>query len=183
MNWRGGRWNLYGSFTDEFTDGYIINYYFNLFRRWGVKNPSVNFEFRTKFFNDPPYFSWSVGKSVGNMTRSEMHLMHTLWNSRGPSGLLSVKLTRRQRTDGYKFVGMDVGDVVAFQVIISELSVKCRQTSGRRCGRQWCGGISSNYFWTLCERPMDLRPSMLSSVRWWHFKYLFHFTKYIIHDQ
>jgi hypothetical protein len=43
---------------------------------WSVgevfQNMSVNFEFRTKFFNDPPYFSWSVG----NMTRSEMHLMH-----------------------------------------------------------------------------------------------------------
>jgi hypothetical protein len=68
MNWRGGRGNLNASFTD----GYKINYYFNLFRRWGVKNPSVNFEFRTKFFNDPPEFSWFVG----NMTRSEMHLMY-----------------------------------------------------------------------------------------------------------
>jgi len=76
MNWRGGRGNLNASFTDGFTDRYKINYYFNLFRWWGVKNPSVNFEFRTKFFNDPPYLSWSVGKSVGNMTRSEMHLMH-----------------------------------------------------------------------------------------------------------
>jgi len=72
MNWTGGRWNLYGSFTDGFTDRYKINYYFNLFR-W---NPSVNFEFRTKIFNDPPYFSWSIGNSVGKMTRSEMHLMH-----------------------------------------------------------------------------------------------------------
>jgi hypothetical protein len=76
MNWTGGRWNLYGSFTDGFTDGYKINYYFNLFRRQSVKNPSVNFEFRTKFFNDPPYFLWSVGNSIGKMTRSEMHLMH-----------------------------------------------------------------------------------------------------------
>jgi hypothetical protein len=76
MKWRGGRENLNASFTDGFTDGYKINYYFNLFRRWGVKNPSVNFEFHTKFFNDPPYFSWSVGKSVDNMTRSKMHLMH-----------------------------------------------------------------------------------------------------------
>jgi len=72
MNWRGGRGNLNASFIDGFTDGYKINYYFNLFRRWGVKNSSVNFEFRSKFFNDPPYFSWSVG----NMMRSEMHLMH-----------------------------------------------------------------------------------------------------------
>jgi len=75
MNWRGGRGSLNANFTDGFTDVYKINYYFNLFRRWGVKNPSVNFEFRTKFFNGPPYFSQSVGKSVGNLTRSEMHLM------------------------------------------------------------------------------------------------------------
>jgi len=34
------------------------------------------FEFRTKIFNDSPYFSWSVGNSVGKLTRSEMHLMH-----------------------------------------------------------------------------------------------------------
>jgi hypothetical protein len=73
---RGGRWNLYGSFTDGFTDGYKINYYFNLFCRWSVKNPSVIFEFRTKIFNDLPYFSWSVGNSVDKMTLSEMHLMH-----------------------------------------------------------------------------------------------------------
>jgi len=76
MSWSGGQGNLYGSFTDGFTVGYKINYYFNLFRRWSVKNPSVNFEFRTKNFNDPPYFSCSVGNSVGKMTRSEMHLMH-----------------------------------------------------------------------------------------------------------
>ena len=57
MNWTGGRWNLYGSFTDGFIDGYKINYYFNLFCRWSVKNPSVNFEFHTKIFNDPPYSS------------------------------------------------------------------------------------------------------------------------------
>jgi len=72
MNWRGGRWNIYGSFTDV----YKINYYFNLFCWWSVKNPSVIFEFRTKIFNVPPYFSWSVGKSVGKMLRIEMHLMY-----------------------------------------------------------------------------------------------------------
>jgi len=68
--------DLYGSFTDGFTDGYKINYYFNLFSRWSVKNPSVNFEFRTKIFNDSPFVSWSIGNSLGTMTRSEMHLMH-----------------------------------------------------------------------------------------------------------
>jgi hypothetical protein len=76
MKWRGCRGRLKASFTDGFPDGYKINYYFNLFRRWGVKNPSVIFEFRTKFFNGAPYFSNSVGKSVGKMTRSKMHLMH-----------------------------------------------------------------------------------------------------------
>jgi hypothetical protein len=69
-------WQFYRRLTDGFTDGYKINYYFNLFRQGFVKNPSVNFEFRTKMFNDPPYFSWSVGNSVGKMTRSEAHLMH-----------------------------------------------------------------------------------------------------------
>jgi len=73
MNWRGGRGRLKASFTDGFTDWYKINYYFNLFRRWWVKNPLVS---RTKFFNATPYFSLSVGTSVGKMTRSEMHLMH-----------------------------------------------------------------------------------------------------------
>jgi hypothetical protein len=68
--------DLYGSFTDEFTDGYKINYYFNLFHRWSVKNPLVNFEFRTKIFNDPSFFSWSVGNSVGTITRLNLHLMH-----------------------------------------------------------------------------------------------------------
>jgi len=37
---------------------------------------SVIFEFRTKFFNGASYFSHSVGKSVGKMTQSKMHLMH-----------------------------------------------------------------------------------------------------------
>jgi len=71
MNWNGGWGDLNGSFTDGFTDGYKINYYFNLFRRY-------IFEFRTKIFNDPPYFSWSVGNFVGELMRSEMHLMHNL---------------------------------------------------------------------------------------------------------
>ena len=76
MNWRGGRWNIYGSFIDGFTNRYKINYYFNLFRWWIVKYPSVIFEFRTKIFNVPPYFSLSIASSVGKMMRSEMHLMH-----------------------------------------------------------------------------------------------------------
>jgi len=43
--------------------------------------------------------------------------------------MLSVKLNRRQLTDVFKFVGVAVGDVVAFQVIIFELSVKHRRTN------------------------------------------------------
>ena len=43
--------------------------------------------------------------------------------------MLSVKLNRRQLTDVFKFVGVAVGDLVAFQVIIFELSVKHRQTN------------------------------------------------------
>jgi len=134
--------DLYGSFTDRFTDGYKINYYFNLFRRWSVKNPSVNFEFRTKIFNDPPFFWWSVGNSVDTMTRSDMNLMHNLWNSRSPSVIMSVKLTRRQITDELISVSMYVGDC----------------------------GISSNYFRTLYEMPTDLYPSEETSVCLWHFK-------------
>jgi len=102
MNWMGGHLNLYGSFTDGFIDGYKINYYFNLFHRWCVKNPSVNFEFRTNFFNDPPYFSWSVGKSVGNMTQSEMHLMHNPLKFARSVGNCVGKIDRRQHTDGLK---------------------------------------------------------------------------------
>jgi hypothetical protein len=45
-----------------------------------------------------------------------------------PSVMLSVKLNRRQLTDGFKFVGVAVDDGVACQVIIFELSVKCRRT-------------------------------------------------------
>ena len=48
----------------------------------------------------------------------------------------SVNLTRRQRTDGRISVGMSVSD----------------------------GGISSNYFQTLCEMPTDINPSVLGSV-------------------
>jgi hypothetical protein len=136
MNWSGGRGNLYASFTDGFTDGYKINYYYNLFRQWGVKNPSVNFEFRTNIFNDPPYFSWSVGNSVGKLTRSEMQLMHN-----------PLKFER------------SVGNFV------SKLHppTMYRRTHIRRYGR-WDCGISSNYFRTLCEMLMDLYPSILGSV-------------------
>jgi hypothetical protein len=56
--------------------------------------------------------------------------------------MLSIKVTGRQRTDGYKFIGMDVGEY----------------------------GISSNYFQTLCEMLTDLSPSVWLSVIWWHFK-------------
>jgi len=54
--------------------------------------------------------------------------MHNPLKFGGPLVILSVKLTHRQLTDGFKFVGVAVGDRVAFQVIIFELSVKCRRT-------------------------------------------------------
>ena len=177
MNWRGGRGNLYCSFTDGFTVGYKINYYFNLFRRWSVNNPSVNFEFRTKIFNYPPYFSWAVGNSVGNLTRLEMHLMHNPLEFARSVGNFIGKLDRRQLTDGYisvgmdvgdcgiscyslwnadgyKSVGMDVGDCVISSNYFVLLSVKCRRIYIRRYGRRWL----------------------------WYFKQLFRVTKYIIHD-
>ena len=43
--------------------------------------------------------------------------------------MLSVKLNRQQLTDVFKFVDVAVGDLVAFQVIIFELSVKHRRTN------------------------------------------------------
>ena len=43
--------------------------------------------------------------------------------------MLSVKLNSRQLTDVFKFVGVAVDDLMAFQVIIFELSVKHRQTN------------------------------------------------------
>jgi len=147
--------DLYGSFTDGFTDGYKINYYFNLFCRWSVKNPSVNFEFRTKIFNKPPFFSWSVGNSIGTMTRSDMHLMHNPLEFARSVGnfvgkidpLTNYRRTYSRRyvcrwlwnfkwtlcempTDLYPSVCMSV--IVAFQVIIFELSVKCRWIYIRR---------------------------------------------------
>jgi AraC-like DNA-binding protein len=56
--------------------------------------------------------------------------------------------------------------MVAFQVIIFQLSVKCRRT--RRCLSVGMdvgdGGISSNYFSTLCEMPTEVCPSVWTSV-------------------
>jgi hypothetical protein len=157
MNWRDGRWNLYDSFTDEFTDGYKINYYFNLFRRWSVKNTSVIFEFRTKSFNDPPYFSWSVGKM-----RSEKHLMHNPLEFAQSFDNFFGNLP----TDLYPSVVTSV--IVAFQVIIFELSVNCRRTYSVGMDVGDCG-ISSNYFRTVCEMPTGL---FRRYGRWWlwHFK-------------
>ena len=158
MNWRGGRCDLYGNFTD----GYKKKYYFNLVRRWRFKNPSVIFEFRTNIFNYPPYFSLSVGNSVGKLTRSEMHLMHRLLEFAQSVGDFFGNIIRHQITDGLYSIGKFVGDcwissdyfrtlcemptylipsawtsvIVAFQVIIFELSVKFRRTLFRRYGRR-----------------------------------------------
>jgi hypothetical protein len=116
--------------TDSPTD--IKKYYFNLFRRWRFKNPSVIFEFRTNIFNYPPYFSLSVGK----LTRSEMHLMHRPLEFAQSIGDLVGNFICRQMTDGLHSVGKFVGDC----------------------------GISSDYFRTLCEMPMDLISSVCTSV-------------------
>jgi hypothetical protein len=62
------------------------------------------------------------------MTWSEAHLMHNRLKFALFVGNFIGKLTRRQLTDGFKFIGVSVGDRVAFQVIIFELSVKCRRT-------------------------------------------------------
>jgi hypothetical protein len=136
MNWRGGHCDLYGNFIDGFTDGYKKKYYFNLVRRWRFKNPSVIFEFRTNIFNYPPYFSLSVGNSVGKLTQSEMHLMHRPLEFTQSVGDLVGNITCRQMTDGLNSVGKCVSDC----------------------------GISSDYFRTLCEMLMDLIPSVCTSV-------------------
>jgi len=161
MNWRGCRGNLYYSFTDGFTVGYKINYYFNLFRRWSVNNPSMNFEFRTKIFNYPPYFSWAVGNFVGNLTRLEMHLMHNpLEFVRFVSNFVG-KLDRRQFTDGYISVGMDVGDC---DISCYSLWNADRFISIRRYGRRWLWHFKQLFCVTLYEIPTDLYPSVWTSV-------------------
>jgi hypothetical protein len=68
----------------------------------------------------------SVGNSVGKLTRSEMHLMHRPLESAQSVGDLVGNIIRRQMTDGFYSVGKFVG-IVAFQVIIFELSMKCRR--------------------------------------------------------
>jgi len=120
--------------TDSPTD--IKKYYFNLFRRWSFENPSVIFEIRTSIFNYPPYFSRSIGHSVGTLTRLEMHLMHCPLEFTQSVGDFVGNITRRQLTDGIYVVGQRVGNC----------------------------DISSNYFRTLCEMSMDCYPSVLASV-------------------
>ena len=53
--------------------------------------------------------------------------------------------------------------IVAFQVIVFELTVKCQRTTsvGMDVGDD---GITSNYFRTLCEMPMELYPLVWTSV-------------------
>jgi hypothetical protein len=125
MNWNGGHLNLYGSFTDGFTDGYKINYYFNLVRRWYVNNPSASLNFAPKFL-----MTLHIFRGPSAILRGQRRIKYaTLWNSRSPSVMLSVKLNHRQLTDVFKFVGVAFGDLMAFQVIIFELSVKHWRTN------------------------------------------------------
>jgi len=58
--------------------------------------------------------------------------------------------------------------IVVFQVIIFELSVKCRRTYYVGIDVGDCG-ISSNYFRTLCEMPTDLI-RRYGCRGLWHFK-------------
>jgi hypothetical protein len=136
----------------------IKKYYFNFVRRWRFKNPSVIFEFRTNIFNYPQYFSLSVGNSIGKLTRSEMHLMHRPLEFAQSVGDLVGNIISRQMTDDRYSVGKFIGDygissdyfrtlcqmptdlipsvIVVFQVIIFELSVKCRRILFHRYGRR-----------------------------------------------
>ena len=79
------------------------------------------------------------------MTLSEVHLIHTLWNSCIPSLRLSVKFTHRQLTDGYS---------PSVETSIKS-SVWTSVNVAFRC----------NYFRTLCEIPMDRWPSVRMSVK------------------
>ena len=138
--------------TDSPTE--IKNYfYFNLVRRWSIKKPSVIFEFRTKMFNYPPYFSRSVGNSVGKLTRSEMNLMHHplkftqsvgIFNGNiGPPTTYWRQLIRRYshrwlwhfKTDVNPSVWSSI--IIIFQVIIFKLSVKCQRTWIHRYCHWW----------------------------------------------
>jgi hypothetical protein len=74
--------------------------------------------------------------SVGKLTRSEMHLMHRPLEFAQSVGDLVGNIICRQMTDGFNFVRKFIGDC----------------------------GISSDYFRTLCEMPMDLIPSVFTSV-------------------
>ena len=74
--------------------------------------------------------------SVGKLTRSEMHLMHRPLEFAQSIGDLVGNFICRQMTDGLHSVGKFVGDC----------------------------GISSDYFRTLCEMPMDLISSVCTSV-------------------
>jgi len=71
--------------------------------------------------------------------------------------------------------------IVAFQVIIFELSVKYRRIYICRKGRRCVCRISSNYFRTLCEMPMDLYPSV-GTLMIVAFQVIISCYKYIIHD-
>jgi len=72
-------------------------------------------------------------QSVGKLTRSEMHLMHRPLEFAQSVGDFVGNIIHRQLTDGLYSVGKVVGDC----------------------------GISSDYFWTLCEMSTDKIPSVL----------------------
>ena len=88
----------------------------------------------------PPYFSLSVGNSVGNsvgkLTRSDMHVMHCLLEFAQSVGDFFGNIIRRQITDGLYSIGKFVGDCC----------------------------ISSDYFQTLCEMPTNLILSVCTSL-------------------
>jgi hypothetical protein len=100
--------------------------------------------------------------SVGKLTQSEMHLMHRPLEFTQSVGDLVGNITRRQMTDSLNFIGKCVGDcgissdyfrtlcemptdlipsvytsvILVFQVIIFELSMKCRRILFCRYGRR-----------------------------------------------
>jgi hypothetical protein len=112
----------------------IKKYYFNLFRRWPFKNPSVIFEFRTNIFKYHLYFSLPIGNSVSKLTQSEMHLMHRPLE-----------------------FAQSVGDFVCN----IDPPTNDRRTLFRRSSRRWLWHFQVIFFRTICEMPTYCFPSVI----------------------
>ena len=100
------------------------------------------------------------------MTRSKMHLMHRSLEFAKSVGDVVGNSDPADNIPTEWNSSVSTSMIVAFQVIIFQLSVKYRRTRRRlSIGIDiGDGGISSNYFSTLCEMPTDVCPSVWTSV-------------------